>query len=355
MGRVAQFGVYVEIVGTLGIAIILAIHGFHHGLGFLFSTENVQNAASNPSTARLRRQLADRRALIAVLAPVYIFYGFESAGDISEETKDAGRKVPGDALALIWGGIASFILIAALLLAMPEQDPVKATVDGGGVPFILGQLSSGLQDFLLLLIIFAFFSCGTPSRARAAGWRSPTRATARSRGRGGSPRCTRGSGPRSTRCSPARSSRRCSSCSSTTRRPRTSTSGSSPTRPTSTAWSRSCRSASAASTCRSCSRSSRRSWPARAAGSRRALPLGRWGWTVYVVAAAYLGLMLVNIVAPTGLTSPRALLQPRLDHAGRHGRHRGGRRHLLPVARPDRNVGGHVHDELEPTGAERHG
>src|SRR3954468_8519435 len=30
MGRVAQFGVYVEIVGTFGIAVILAVHGFHH-------------------------------------------------------------------------------------------------------------------------------------------------------------------------------------------------------------------------------------------------------------------------------------------------------------------------------------
>src|SRR6201985_1459693 len=48
MGRVAQFGVYVEIVGTVGIAIILAIHGFHHGLGFLFSTQNVQHAKTNP-------------------------------------------------------------------------------------------------------------------------------------------------------------------------------------------------------------------------------------------------------------------------------------------------------------------
>src|SRR5438045_4253093 len=33
MADVAKFGVYVEIVGTLGIAIILGIHGFHHGLG----------------------------------------------------------------------------------------------------------------------------------------------------------------------------------------------------------------------------------------------------------------------------------------------------------------------------------
>src|SRR3954470_8197609 len=34
MGRVAQFGVYVEVLGTFGIALILGIHGFHHGLDF---------------------------------------------------------------------------------------------------------------------------------------------------------------------------------------------------------------------------------------------------------------------------------------------------------------------------------
>src|SRR5689334_19275310 len=43
MARVAQFGVYVEILGTFGIFLILAIHGFHHGLGFLFSTQGVQH------------------------------------------------------------------------------------------------------------------------------------------------------------------------------------------------------------------------------------------------------------------------------------------------------------------------
>ena len=101
-------------------------------------------------------------ALVAVLAPVYIFYGFESAGDIAEETKDAGRQIPkAMRMALIYGGIASLILTGALLLAMPAHAPVAATVKGGGVPFILGQLSEGMQDFLLCLIIFAFFSCGT--------------------------------------------------------------------------------------------------------------------------------------------------------------------------------------------------
>ena len=37
MGLIAQFGVYVEILGTIGLSIVLAIHGFHHGLGYLFA------------------------------------------------------------------------------------------------------------------------------------------------------------------------------------------------------------------------------------------------------------------------------------------------------------------------------
>lgn len=161
MGRVAQVGVYVEILGTVGIAVVLAVHGFHHGLGYLFTTQGVQRAASNPLSLNFGGSYLSAM-VIAVLAPVYIFYGFESAGDISEETVNAGRQVPRAMRhALIWGGVASFILTAALLLAMPAKNGVAATVSGGGVPFILSQLPSGLQDVLLLLIIFAFFSCGT--------------------------------------------------------------------------------------------------------------------------------------------------------------------------------------------------
>lgn len=84
---------------------------------------------------------------------MYIFFGFESCRDIAEETRDAGRRIPGAMrLAVIWGGITSLVLTAALLLAMPSHNPVGATVSGDGVPFILGQLSEGVQDFLLVLI-----------------------------------------------------------------------------------------------------------------------------------------------------------------------------------------------------------
>jgi len=161
MGRIAQFGVYVEILGTFGIAVVLAIHGFHHGFGYLTSTQNVQHVSANPFGVNFHGSWT-AAALVAVLAPVYIFYGFESAGDISEETKNAGRQVPrAMRLSLIWGGIASFVLTGALLLAIPSGVSVSKTISTGGIPYILSQLPSGLQDALLVLIIFAFFSCGT--------------------------------------------------------------------------------------------------------------------------------------------------------------------------------------------------
>ena len=167
MADVAKLGVYVEILGTLGIAIVLAIHGFHHGLGFLFSTQGAQHKATNALGFDFHGSWL-AAALIAVLAPVYIFYGFESAGDIAEETKDAGRQIPKAMRhALIWGCIASFILTAGLLLATQKHNGVAAAV-AGGIPSILAQLSSWLQDVMLVLIIFAFFSCGSSIQGAGA-------------------------------------------------------------------------------------------------------------------------------------------------------------------------------------------
>jgi amino acid transporter len=162
MGRVAQFGVYVEILGTFGIAVVLGIHGFHHGVGYLTDTLGAQNKSANALGLNFGGSWIGA-AVIAVLAPVYIFYGFESAGDISEETKNAGRQVPrAMRLALLWGGIASFVLTAALLLSMPSgAAAANLTVQNGGIPYILSQLPHWMQDIMLALIIFAFFSCGS--------------------------------------------------------------------------------------------------------------------------------------------------------------------------------------------------
>ena len=355
MGQVAKFGVYVEVVGTLGIAIILAIHGFNHGLGFLFTTQNVQNLASNPLDLNFSGNWLTGAALIAVLAPVYIFYGFEAAGDISEETKDAGRQVPrAMRWALIWGGISSFILISALLLAMPSTDPVKATVDGGGVPFILGQLSSGLQDFLLVIIIFAFFSCGTS--VQGAGSR-----LAFSYGRDGALPASRWISRINPRfktpvnallagavitvlfallvfATPAKDIK----VGFITYPANINALVSLVSFGVSGIYLAFFLTVIAAIVAR------RRGWV-----PEGRFQLGRWAWPVYIIAAAYLGLMLVNVVAPTGLSSPRGyfnldwitlLVIAVIALVGAI---------YLLVARPDKRVQQHLHDTLEPTGAER--
>ena len=84
--------------------------------------------------------------------------------------------------------------------------------------------------------------------------------------------------------------------------------------------------------------------------------LGRWAWIVTIGAAVYLGLILVNVVAPTGLDSARGalfnedwitlLVMILITLVGAI---------YFFAARPDRVVSTHLHDELEPTGAERQG
>lgn len=173
MGRVAGFGSYVEFLGTFGIAVILLVAGFNHGFGFLFTTQGAENPATNSLGVDFHGNWWLGAALVAVLAHAYIFYGFESAGDVAEETVEASRQVPRAMRnALVVGGVSSFVLVAALLLATPKDAAgyAKATSFDGGIPYILETNihSSFLRDLLLLAVCFAFFSCGSSIQGASA-------------------------------------------------------------------------------------------------------------------------------------------------------------------------------------------
>ena len=169
MGRVARYGVYVETVGTFGIFIALAIKGFHHGLGYLFTTQGVEHAATNPLGANYGGNWWTGAAFVAVLANVYIFYGFESAGDIAEETVEAHRQVPKAMRNAVWyGGIASFVLILGLILATPTHGFAQVASLTGGINVLLATLPAWLQDFFLVMVLIAFFSCGTAVQGAGA-------------------------------------------------------------------------------------------------------------------------------------------------------------------------------------------
>ncbi|HET9093564.1 MAG TPA: APC family permease [Solirubrobacteraceae bacterium] len=357
MATVARYGVYVELVGTFGIAIVLGINGFHHGLGYLFSSQGATHLKTNAYGFNFHGNWLTGAALVAVLAPVYIFYGFESAGDIAEETRDASRMIPrAMRLALIWGGIASLILTGGLLLAIPATHGAIATTVTGGVASILAQLPQWLQDIALLLIIYAFFSCGTS--VQGAGSR-----LAFSYARDGA--------------LPA--SRWIAKVSDRHRIPVNALLGGagvtvlfmllvfvSPKHNVSILWFTYPANTSALVSLVSFGVSGIYlsflmtvvgSMIARARGwiPEGAFRLGRWGWTVSIIAAVYLALMFINVVLPSGLTSARSyfnidwitlMVMVLIALVGGV---------YYVIGRPDRVLRQHLHDELEPSAAERIG
>jgi amino acid transporter len=173
LGWISRIGAYAEILGTFGIAVLLAVAGFHHGPGFLFSTHGAERASGNPLGVSFGGNWWLGAALVAILAHVYIFYGFESAGDVAEEVRDASRQVPRAIVSsLLAGGLASFVLVAALLLAIPpgNKSYAAAASPSGGVPYIISAdvSSSAVRNIILLLVCFAFFSCGTAVQGAGA-------------------------------------------------------------------------------------------------------------------------------------------------------------------------------------------
>jgi amino acid transporter len=360
MGRVAGFGTYVEIIGTFGIAIILGVAGFHHGFGFLFSSQGAESASSNSLGVDFGGNWWTGAALVAILAHVYIFYGFESAGDVAEETKDAGRQVPrAMRSALLIGGLTSFVLVASLLLATPK-DPAgyaKATSLDGGVPYILSSNISAnwLNDLLLLLVIFAFFSCG--SSVQGAGARlafSFARDGAIPGGRLVSRVSRRFHTPINALILGALVTVGFTLLVNLT--PSKDVSIGFITYPAQVSALTALVSFGVSGIYLSFLLTVIGAIVARSRGwvGQGQFTLGRWAWPVTIVAAAYLAIMLLNVVAPTGLDSPRGALF-NLDWV------------TLTVmvvialvglvayatARPSRSIGQHIHDVHEASGAER--
>ncbi|MGH9296941.1 MAG: APC family permease [Acidimicrobiales bacterium] len=168
-GFIARWGVWVEILGTFGVAIVLGVEGFHHGLGWLVSSAGATHVKTNPFGANFGGSWFPGAALIAVLANVYIFYGFESAGDIAEEVVDARRRVPrAMVLTMIVGGITSFILVGAFALAIPGHS--LGNIATGGLAGILqANIHTGaIYDAILIIACLAFFSCGSAVQAAGA-------------------------------------------------------------------------------------------------------------------------------------------------------------------------------------------
>lgn len=153
MARINNFGVLVELLGATVLVILLAVH-ITRGPQIIMHTDNTGNGRTWGYLGAF---------LIAGIASAYIFYGFDTAGSLAEETNNPRKHAPGAILrAMAAAALLGGLLILFAFMSMPNilaPNTVKA-IDAGGLPYIVKTvLGSGLGDVFLVFSAIAITVC----------------------------------------------------------------------------------------------------------------------------------------------------------------------------------------------------
>ncbi|HEX3782250.1 MAG TPA: amino acid permease [Pseudonocardiaceae bacterium] len=147
MSLINSIGVTCELAGVALLVVLLLFHA-KRGPAVVFDTGTTATHGSYLWPF-----------LVSALMAAYVMYGFDSAGELSEETKAPRRTAPRAILrALYASGLGGALLLVAALLAAPSvTDGNLAT---GGLPYVLtSSLGSGLGTALLVDVAIAIIVC----------------------------------------------------------------------------------------------------------------------------------------------------------------------------------------------------
>lgn len=147
MALINSIGVTCELVGVALLVLLLFGHA-RRSPGIVFDTGGVAGHGAYVWPF-----------LASALMAAYVMYGFDSAGELSEETRAPRRTAPRAIMrALYASGIGGALLLVAALVAAPSvTDGNMATV---GLPYVLtSQLGTGLGRALLVDVAVAIAVC----------------------------------------------------------------------------------------------------------------------------------------------------------------------------------------------------
>jgi amino acid transporter len=98
---------------------------------------------------------------LGFLLPAYTVTGFDASAHVSEETVGAARHVPeGIVRSVIVSGVAGWIMIAAIVLAMPSLDEAAQQGSGAFYWTMRAVVPDGLREALFVGIAIAQYLCG---------------------------------------------------------------------------------------------------------------------------------------------------------------------------------------------------
>ncbi len=149
MSRINNIGVIAELIGAAGLILLYIVH-ITRGPGVLFETNG---------TGAGHQWGWMGAVLIGGIMPLYVMYGFDSAGSLAEETDDPRRVAPKSVIrALATAGIMGFLLIgfAQMSASSTAQDGPFA---GGLATITTDVLGSTLGKIFLIDVAIAIFVC----------------------------------------------------------------------------------------------------------------------------------------------------------------------------------------------------
>jgi urea carboxylase system permease len=147
MAVINSAGVTLELIGVTVVVIALFVHA-DRGPGVLTNTGGHGHGTGYVGAF-----------LVSSLMAAYVMVGFDSAGELSEETRDARHTAPRTILrALVVSGIGGALLLIAALVAAPSL--TDGTLATQGLPYVLtSRLGETGGRLLLIVVAIAVFVC----------------------------------------------------------------------------------------------------------------------------------------------------------------------------------------------------
>ena len=138
-------GVLFEILGMVIFAFIVALFHHHQSAGVIFHTGGTS--------------LTTGTFLVAMFMSLYVIYGFDTASTLAEETKDPRRAAPKAVIGSVIGAfVVGGIFLYAMLLGIPDMK--TAIKDGWGPAQIIdANFGNAFSTVFLLTVAAAIFVC----------------------------------------------------------------------------------------------------------------------------------------------------------------------------------------------------
>jgi len=151
LSRINNVGVAAELIGAAGLILLFLIHANRSPSEVLTETAGTGAGHDWGYLGAL---------LIGAIMPLYVMYGFDTAGSLAEETDDPRRLAPRAVLqALATAGTMGFLLILFGTMAVSDEGYANITSVGGLAGITTDVLGSTWGKVFLVDVALAIFVC----------------------------------------------------------------------------------------------------------------------------------------------------------------------------------------------------